>query len=79
MVDTRARMNMLRLIEDCYFVRDLESPGPVMGRFFVFGCRFRFRSAHDSYSVACEAFSERQKHQLRFSSSVPIGFEFEFL
>lgn len=23
------------------------------------GCRFRFRSAFDSYSVACEAFSEQ--------------------
>ncbi|KAF5729776.1 hypothetical protein HS088_TW20G00140 [Tripterygium wilfordii] len=27
---------------------------------FVFGCRFRFRSAFDSYCAACEAFSEQQ-------------------
>ncbi|GMN31365.1 hypothetical protein TIFTF001_003238 [Ficus carica] len=28
------------------------------GVYFI-GCRFRFRSAFDSYSVACEAFSEQ--------------------
>nr|POE76282.1 hypothetical protein CFP56_48879 [Quercus suber] len=26
----------------------------------IIGCRFRFRSAFDSYSIACEAFSEQQ-------------------
>ncbi|CAL1386599.1 unnamed protein product [Linum trigynum] len=28
---------------------------------FGFGCRFRFQSAFDSYSVACEAFSEHRR------------------
>ncbi|KAK6250925.1 hypothetical protein QQP08_011086 [Theobroma cacao] len=37
------------------------------------GCRFRFRSAFDSYSVACEAFSEKQQQILSSSRSLPIG------
>lgn len=32
-----------------------------------FGCRSRFQSAFDSYSVACEAFSEHR------SLLIPIG------
>ncbi|KAK8502682.1 hypothetical protein V6N13_046854 [Hibiscus sabdariffa] len=35
----------------------------------AFGCRFRFRSAFDSYSIACESFSEKQRQILSSSSS----------
>ncbi|XWS61550.1 hypothetical protein CRYUN_Cryun07bG0134700 [Craigia yunnanensis] len=38
----------------------------------AFGCGFRFRSAFDSYSVACEAFSEKQLQILSSSCSLPI-------
>ncbi|KAK9926384.1 hypothetical protein M0R45_023617 [Rubus argutus] len=37
------------------------------------GCRFRLRSAFDSYSVACEAFSER-----RFRL-IPVGVKIKML
>ncbi|KAH1075233.1 hypothetical protein J1N35_027561 [Gossypium stocksii] len=40
-----------------------------MRLFVAFGCRFRFRSAFDSYSVACEAFSEKRQQILSSSSS----------
>lgn len=36
------------------------------------GCRFRFRSAFDSYSAACEAFSE-QLLSRRFLFPVGVG------
>ncbi|CAL1373671.1 unnamed protein product [Linum trigynum] len=37
---------------------------------FGFGCRFRFQSAFDSYSVACEAFSEHSRNQLPLPFSI---------
>lgn len=40
-------------------------------------CRFRFRSAFDSYYVACEAFSEQQRFGLSFS--VPFGVKIKSL
>ncbi|XVF12902.1 hypothetical protein REPUB_Repub08aG0159800 [Reevesia pubescens] len=56
---------------------EYREPQEDMRLIVAFGCRFRFRSAFDSYSVACEAFSEKQQQILSSSSSssssLPIG------
>ncbi|KAA3460052.1 serine/threonine-protein kinase WNK8-like isoform X1 [Gossypium australe] len=52
---------------------ELEYPETEDMRLIVaFGCRFRFRSAFDSYSVACEAFSEKRQQILSSSSSLHL-------
>ena len=43
---------------------EFREPEEDMRLVVAFGCRLRFRSAFDSYSVACEAFSEKQRQIL---------------
>lgn len=62
MLDSVARQNS-----------DIESGSAEM---LLIGCRFRFRSAFDSYSVACEAFSEQF---LRRRFLFPVGVKFKAL
>lgn len=76
----KSNSKSIKYKEDSYMELELglKSSSSTMGvggmrSIFGFGCRFRFTSAFDSYSVASEAFSE---HQIIFSSSsstIPIA------
>ncbi|PON92831.1 hypothetical protein TorRG33x02_114290 [Trema orientale] len=59
--------------------RNFGSMGFGSSRVCFVGCRFRFQSAFDSYSVACEAFSEQCLRLRLRSIPASAGVRIKFL
>uniref|UniRef100_A0A2C9WBY3 Uncharacterized protein n=1 Tax=Manihot esculenta TaxID=3983 RepID=A0A2C9WBY3_MANES len=77
MVENRFGMKMCKSILDRNLLMELRSRESQMS-FFIFVYRFRFQSAFNSFSVACEAFSDQEQRHF-YSSSPPISIKLELL
>lgn len=71
MGENRVGIMIWKPIHNRNLVMELKSRESKMS-LFIFGCRFRFQSAFDSYSVACSAFSEHQQQKQRHFYSISV-------